>query len=177
MLRAQRREDVTRVRSARRDTDPCSPPPLRRGVFFFQAEDGIRDLTVTGVQTCALPIWVGFDTNSTAAAIVPPAGKITGTGPALSLDPAQNNTFAALNRAWKLGARVSLSAARYLVVGLPAAQQDDLVKSLALQAERTAAPAGAREIARPRVGLYRPFMASMDEGWTRWMLERYGFDI
>src|SRR2546430_6400904 len=32
--------------------------------FFFQAEDGIRDLTVTGVQTCALPIlalcaWVG----------------------------------------------------------------------------------------------------------------------
>src|SRR2546430_2544875 len=28
-------------------------------VFFFQAEDGIRDLTVTGVQTCALPIFVG----------------------------------------------------------------------------------------------------------------------
>src|SRR2546430_3359064 len=27
--------------------------------FFFQAEDGIRDLTVTGVQTCALPILMG----------------------------------------------------------------------------------------------------------------------
>src|SRR3989475_7900473 len=26
--------------------------------FFFQAEDGIRDLTVTGVQTCALPIFI-----------------------------------------------------------------------------------------------------------------------
>src|SRR4051794_41674795 len=25
--------------------------------FFFQAEDGIRDGRVTGVQTCALPIW------------------------------------------------------------------------------------------------------------------------
>src|SRR5437762_5639243 len=25
--------------------------------FFFQAEDGIRDTSVTGVQTCALPIW------------------------------------------------------------------------------------------------------------------------
>ena len=25
--------------------------------FFFQAEDGIRDRLVTGVQTCALPIW------------------------------------------------------------------------------------------------------------------------
>src|SRR3954462_1383520 len=33
--------------------------------FFFQAEDGIRDYRVTGVQTCALPIWeievVNFD--------------------------------------------------------------------------------------------------------------------
>src|SRR5205823_7866068 len=27
--------------------------------FFFQAEDGIRDKLVTGVQTCALPIWSG----------------------------------------------------------------------------------------------------------------------
>src|SRR2546430_13979085 len=30
--------------------------------FFVQAEDGIRDLTVTGVQTCALPISEGYDT-------------------------------------------------------------------------------------------------------------------
>src|SRR5438270_14102193 len=30
--------------------------------FFFQAEDGIRDLTVTGVQTCALPIFGGLAT-------------------------------------------------------------------------------------------------------------------
>src|SRR2546430_3825857 len=29
--------------------------------FFFQAEDGIRDLTVTGVQTCALPILIAGD--------------------------------------------------------------------------------------------------------------------
>src|SRR2546430_15829000 len=30
--------------------------PGFKSFFFFQAEDGIRDLTVTGVQTCALPI-------------------------------------------------------------------------------------------------------------------------
>ena len=29
--------------------------------FFFQAEDGIRDYDVTGVQTCALPIYTGTD--------------------------------------------------------------------------------------------------------------------
>src|SRR6266516_5931267 len=33
--------------------------------FFFQAEDGIRDRTVTGVQTCALPIWrVGHESRT-----------------------------------------------------------------------------------------------------------------
>src|SRR3989475_3640407 len=33
---------------------------MRSTFFFFQAEDGIRDLTVTGVQTCALPISPAF---------------------------------------------------------------------------------------------------------------------
>src|SRR6266850_3835865 len=32
--------------------------------FFFQAEDGIRDYKVTGVQTCALPIWAARLPNS-----------------------------------------------------------------------------------------------------------------
>ena len=31
------------------------------GGFFFQAEDGIRDYDVTGVQTCALPIYANSD--------------------------------------------------------------------------------------------------------------------
>src|SRR2546429_66463 len=37
---------------------PCIPAdvPYRLFFFFFQAEDGIRDVAVTGVQTCALPI-------------------------------------------------------------------------------------------------------------------------
>src|SRR5262249_58293583 len=38
-------------------------------VFFFQAEDGIRDWSVTGVQTCALPIWQKPQSNSWQSAI------------------------------------------------------------------------------------------------------------
>src|SRR5258707_3089756 len=34
-------------------------------VFFFQAEDGIRDIGVTGVQTCALPILLLFPRSRT----------------------------------------------------------------------------------------------------------------
>src|ERR1022692_3676977 len=45
------------------------------GVFFFQAEDGIRDYKVTGVQTCALPICVrrDGDRNSLAGGGLAPA--------------------------------------------------------------------------------------------------------
>src|SRR3712207_8178490 len=39
----------------RRVTLPAAPMRKRR-LLFFQAEDGIRDSGVTGVQTCALPI-------------------------------------------------------------------------------------------------------------------------
>src|SRR5262249_46984570 len=37
------------------------------------------------------------------------------------------------------------------------------------------APAGTQPLAAPRVGLYKPWAASMDEGWTRFLLEQYGF--
>ena len=45
--------------------------------FFFQAEDGIRDHCVTGVQTCALPIynsvniWQNTDTKVSAGSLLP----------------------------------------------------------------------------------------------------------
>src|SRR5689334_17985515 len=46
-------------------------------VFFFQAEDGIRDGTVTGVQTCALPIWAGAGGPGTAhPSLSPTAGLL-----------------------------------------------------------------------------------------------------
>src|SRR3989440_520056 len=48
----------------------------RRSVFFFQAEDGIRDLIVTGVQTCALPIWWGSYLAEVAEVEVSKAGEL-----------------------------------------------------------------------------------------------------
>src|SRR5699024_12493430 len=50
-------------------------------IFFFQAEDGIRDRNVTGVQTCALPILRASDINiaivCSAAELVLPSGAFT----------------------------------------------------------------------------------------------------
>src|SRR2546430_4809171 len=52
--------------------------------FFFQAEDGIRDLTVTGVQTCALPI-CGQDTNLVDYVRITYAHTYTADNDALSI--------------------------------------------------------------------------------------------
>src|SRR5216684_6732901 len=43
----------------------------RRRFFFFQAEDGIRDVAVTGVQTCALPISTAPPTPLSAVTMPP----------------------------------------------------------------------------------------------------------
>ena len=132
---------------------------------------------------------IGFDSNPNAAAILPPTGRLTGSGPDLSVAAAQNNAFRAINSAWKHGATVQLttgSESRYFISGLSESAQAELVSSLALIAERAeraermerVEPANARQtIARPRIGLVRPWGSSMDEGWTRWVLEQYGFEI
>ncbi len=125
---------------------------------------------------------VGFNTDPAAAAIVPAAGRISGSGEVLLVDPAQNNAFKAINLAWKQGATVQAAAGpsgspiRYALRGLTATAQDDIVKSLALRAERTSGAPG-RAVGQPRIGLYQPWTGSMDEGWSRWVLEQYGFSF
>ncbi len=119
---------------------------------------------------------VGFDDNAVATAVRPPAGRITGGGPALRLDPAQNNTFRAINEGWDAGASVRWTpddGGTYVVAGLADATARRLASELALQATRGAST--GTELPRPRVGLYRPWTASMDEGWSRWLFEQYRF--
>src|SRR5215210_8901261 len=52
---------------------------LRFFFFFFQAEDGIRDTSVTGVQTCALPISSSITTTSPRAIGLPLTSRSTGS--------------------------------------------------------------------------------------------------
>jgi hypothetical protein len=117
---------------------------------------------------------IGFDSEPLAVSILPPAGTITGTGPALAVSPAENNAFKALNRAWKAGASVRFEGGRYVIAGLSPAAQAGMVQALALHAERVADPNNPQK--QPRIGLFLA-PTSMDEGWTRWVLERYEFSV
>src|SRR5256885_6408145 len=53
--------------------------------FLFQAEDGIRDYKVTGVQTCALPIWGGPQGSAASRLKAHPTTRTEGDAPELEL--------------------------------------------------------------------------------------------
>src|SRR2546422_4525576 len=69
--------------------------------FFFQAEDGIRDVAVTGVQTCALPIWCPSGMRTMARATSMPATPPANWAPVYQIASAR----ATMPRRWN--ARVS----------------------------------------------------------------------
>lgn len=128
---------------------------------------------------------MGFNTDPVAAGITPLPGKRTGTGAALALNPAENNTFRALNLAWQAGGTVQFAPAtvdergkpvtssRYVISGVPESTQAKWIESLALRGEATTTQGAP--VAVPRIGVYHPWVPSMDEGWSRWVLEQYKF--
>jgi hypothetical protein len=116
------------------------------------------------------------------------AGAVTGTGKRFAFDYTGPTGAVAINRLLKAGAKVSLASAQSLggrvtrieVAGVPRAMVDGLASALGLNVraldDKAAAGAGtALSIKAPRVALYQPWSASMDEGWTRWVIEQYEF--
>src|SRR3712207_8075963 len=77
---------------------------LRRFFVFFQAEDGIRDIGVTGVQTCALPIC------SDSATLFPKCSMNPGRGSLLTRDALSSDTMTSTaNENCRLGTSRSMS--------------------------------------------------------------------
>src|SRR5260370_6310667 len=81
----------------------------KRCVFFFQAEDGIRDSSVTGVQTCALPIlpaggidvlagYVEYLKAQNPYHVVVSAGDLIGASPLVSGLYHDEGTIETMNR-------------------------------------------------------------------------------
>src|SRR5256885_2802549 len=75
-------------------------------VFFFQAEDGIRDYKVTGVQTCALPICAVVGSTLTTVLVFVPLAFIVGV---------YGQFFAALSWSLSIAVLVSMAVSLTLV--------------------------------------------------------------
>jgi len=110
-----------------------------------------------------------------------PRGSVSGNGSRYRFDYRGADDAIAINRLLKDGAVVAFErdgrAARVVVGGVPRARLDAMAQQLGIefQAVTTKESGRGTAIKAPRVGLYQPWTASMDEGWTRFVLERYEF--
>jgi hypothetical protein len=84
-----------------------------------------------------------------------------------------NASFRAVNQVLAAKGAVTVSGEDWAATGIDKGKLD------AILAENHLRAGGAKEGGKPvkplRVGLYRPWTASMDEGWTRWILEQFQF--
>jgi len=116
-----------------------------------------------------------------------PEPTVDGAGTVFAVSHKANASFELVNAALQQGGTVSLAQdpvktaqgtenGAFLIGGLGHAALDGLVKKYAVSALSVTAPAHTLPIKKARVGLYRPWAPSIDEGWTRWILENYGFE-
>src|SRR5260370_17083279 len=89
------------------------------GVFFFQGEDGIRYSSVTGVQTCALPISIGALVYNLAAGMIGGIKfELEGVGPQYAPPPPPQqwspNPYPEIGRASCRGKSVDLGGRRII---------------------------------------------------------------
>jgi hypothetical protein len=102
-----------------------------------------------------------------------PAGGVQGSGTSFSINHDANAGFRLVNQALAGGATAVISKSEFIVTGEHVA---DLARAGSLTLKAVAkAPADAVTLKKPRLGLYRSWQPMIDEGWTRWILEDFGF--
>jgi hypothetical protein len=110
-----------------------------------------------------------------------PMGSLASTGKYYSIADHQNNVFALANALEAAGGQVFLSQKPNETPEFIFAAHAQLAANaekfhLQLQ-PRADLPQGATPLKQVRVGLYKPYIPSHDEGWTRFLLEQYGFKL
>jgi len=113
-------------------------------------------------------------------------GDLTGSGARFGFDYKGPDTAIAINRLLKDGAQIAFDSPSHVVVsGVARGKVEQLAKDLGLSVKATDARATNAEprttnvtFHAPRIAMYQPWTGgSMDEGWTRWVLEQYEFTL
>ncbi|MFB3829278.1 MAG: M14 family metallopeptidase [Bryobacteraceae bacterium] len=114
-------------------------------------------------------------------AIPVPPGRFEGArgGAGFEIARNTNNSAIAVNRLLKAGHEVSWTPEGAVFVrnqGTVGSELEQWARQLGIGVKAVAAaPAGVRRLRQPRLGIYKSWAPSMDEGWTRWLLEQYEF--
>lgn len=112
------------------------------------------------VTAHTLPLLMGVDVQTVESPVEIASSRTTDfrfTGLAPGLPASDNASWRAINRAWKDGVSVARNP-----------------RDGSFQLKTV--PPGWVKLEQPRLGLYRSGPPQMDEGWTRWILEQYGWD-
>ncbi len=162
---------------------------------ILQSGRPVRPYDVAG---WTLPLQMGVEADAVLEPLTPaqradlrlmprwvePRGAIHGSGSVFLFPPESNARFAALNQLLAGGARVGfvekpeagLEPGTAVVSGIGRGAVAAIVATTPIEVSTAAAaPADVRWTRAPRVGVYRPWMPSIDGGWTRWVLATYGF--
>ena len=109
------------------------------------------------VTAQTLPLLMGVNVETITRTISAPLARVETFRSAETESMRASNVYAwrAINTAWARGEKV---------------WRNPQTGDFAVQA----AP-GFKPLNRPRIGLYKSFVPSMDEGWTRWLFEQFGF--
>jgi hypothetical protein len=109
------------------------------------------------------------------------AGDVKGNGPRFGFDVKGPDTAIAINALFKQGAKLAFDAPSHIMVtGVSRRQMEQAAVDYGLSVttmDGSPRNEGTLTAFRaPRVGMYQPWGGgNMDEGWTRWVLEQYGF--
>jgi len=120
-------------------------------------------------------------------------GSVAGSGSRYGFDYTGPDTALAINRLLKSGAHVEFDAPSHVAVtNAPRSTVEQLAKTLGLNVRASEVKSQKSEgktqksedksddtaIRAPRVAMYQPWTGgNMDEGWTRWVLEQYEFNL
>ena len=107
------------------------------------------------VTAQTLPLLFGVDVDTISKPFTAPVAQPLPPAPSTSLTAADTDTWRQVNRLWRAAKPV---------------YRDDATGDFL-----TAPRPGASLVKQPRIGLYKSYQPSMDEGWTRWLLDEFGF--
>ncbi|HEX4037572.1 MAG TPA: M14 metallopeptidase family protein [Acidobacteriaceae bacterium] len=117
-----------------------------------------------------------------------PAAGVDGAGTNFILSHKPNNAFQIVNAVLEQGGSAAvdpdpvktpegMERGAFVVGGVSRSAMSDLTGKFGVSADAAAAPEHDIDLKKARIGLYRPWDPSIDEGWTRWILENYHYPV